>query len=520
MRHNIDVMHVIKNVGENFLGTLLNIEKRTKDTDLARRDLQDMKIGKNLHLVKKNDRWIKPPAPYVLTPIERKQFCSLVKSVRFPDGYAANLGKNVIVEQIMMHLCVHLPQEAILGGPVQSRWMYPVERYLGHLKKYVRNTARPEGSIAEGYVVEEALIFCSHYLRGVDSILDKRGTYDDETTSDVRDYKLDIFRLNGRGIGKRETVRISNISIKKALWFMLTNCSQVEPYLNKHLNFLERQHQAALDFSELQQSTFPSWFSSRIGTMYEQNSSKINEVLLYALSRGPDNRVISHSGYIVNGVKFLVKSRDDHRRTQNCGVTAVGIHNGVEEDYYGYVDEVLEFSFIKGYRVILFKSIWFNTDRKRKHVMFEPHFISIDTTKKAYDEDPFVLANQAKQVFYINDPTRDSGWKIIERSTHRQLWDITDNEDVQDMFEHVGTSSDTTPFQTSNCENFEFHVENGEEEFVEIVDVEAFEDNLDDFIDYDTIPKEISEEPEDLEGLDDSNETNVALFDDSDDKYE
>lgn len=47
------------------------------------------------------------------------------------------------------------------------------------------------------------------------------------------------------------------------------------------------------------------------------------------------------------------------------------------------------------------------------------------------------------------------------------------------MFEHVGTSSDTTPFQTSDCESFVFHVENGEEEFVEIVDVEAFEDSLD-----------------------------------------
>lgn len=163
--------------------------------------------------------------------------------------------------------------------------------------------------------------------------------------------------------------------------------------------------------------------------MYEQNSSEINEEL-YALSRGPDNRVISHSGYIVNGVKFLVKSRDDHRRTQSCGLTTVGIHNGVEEDYYGYVDEVLEFSFIKGYRVILFKCICFDTDRKRKHVMFEPHFISIDTTKKAYDKDPFVLENQAKQVFYINDPTRDSGWKIIERSPHRHLLDIPHNEDV------------------------------------------------------------------------------------------
>ncbi|KAL4298991.1 hypothetical protein AHAS_Ahas17G0056200 [Arachis hypogaea] len=33
--------------------------------------------------------------------------------------------------------------------------------YLGHLKSYVRNKAKSEGSIAEGYVVEEALTFCS-----------------------------------------------------------------------------------------------------------------------------------------------------------------------------------------------------------------------------------------------------------------------------------------------------------------------------------------------------------------------
>jgi hypothetical protein len=30
---------------------------------------------------------------------------------------------------VMMHLPVHLATEAKLGGPVQYRWMYPIERY-------------------------------------------------------------------------------------------------------------------------------------------------------------------------------------------------------------------------------------------------------------------------------------------------------------------------------------------------------------------------------------------------------
>ena len=29
---------------------------------------------------------------------------------------------------VMVHLAVHLPREAILGGPVQYRWMYPIKR--------------------------------------------------------------------------------------------------------------------------------------------------------------------------------------------------------------------------------------------------------------------------------------------------------------------------------------------------------------------------------------------------------
>ena len=51
---------------------------------------------------------------------------------------------------IMVHLMIHLPKEALLGGLVHYRWMYPYERYIKKLKNYVRNRARPEGSIAEG----------------------------------------------------------------------------------------------------------------------------------------------------------------------------------------------------------------------------------------------------------------------------------------------------------------------------------------------------------------------------------
>ncbi|GKG18114.1 hypothetical protein Tco_0372412, partial [Tanacetum coccineum] len=45
---------------------------------------------------------------------------------------------------IMIHVAIHLPDEAILGGPLRYRWMFPFERYMKKLKNYVRNKAKPE----------------------------------------------------------------------------------------------------------------------------------------------------------------------------------------------------------------------------------------------------------------------------------------------------------------------------------------------------------------------------------------
>ncbi|GKF00212.1 putative reverse transcriptase domain, ribonuclease H-like domain, aspartic peptidase domain protein, partial [Tanacetum coccineum] len=68
---------------------------------------------------------------------------------------------------IMIHLVIHLPLEAPEGRPIRPRWMFPFERFMKKLKGYVRNKAKPKGSIAEGYVAEEALTFSSHYFRDV-----------------------------------------------------------------------------------------------------------------------------------------------------------------------------------------------------------------------------------------------------------------------------------------------------------------------------------------------------------------
>ncbi|KAL6508939.1 hypothetical protein OROHE_021498 [Orobanche hederae] len=71
---------------------------------------------------------------------------------------------------IMVHLTIHLIYETRMCGPARMRWMYPVERYLKILKDYVMNRSRPEGCIAERYLIEEAIEFWSEFIPNVEAI--------------------------------------------------------------------------------------------------------------------------------------------------------------------------------------------------------------------------------------------------------------------------------------------------------------------------------------------------------------
>jgi hypothetical protein len=64
----------------------------------------------------------------------------------------------------MMHLLVHLVEEISVLDPVFLHNMFPFKRFMGVLKKYIRNCARLEGSIIKGYGTEEAIEFCADFV--------------------------------------------------------------------------------------------------------------------------------------------------------------------------------------------------------------------------------------------------------------------------------------------------------------------------------------------------------------------
>ena len=65
--------------------------------------------------------------------------------------------------------------------------MFPFERFMGVLKKYVHNRARPEGSISKGYGIEEVIEFCVDFIPhlktiGVPQSLRGKGTLGKKAT--------------------------------------------------------------------------------------------------------------------------------------------------------------------------------------------------------------------------------------------------------------------------------------------------------------------------------------------------
>ena len=62
------------------------------------------------------------------------------------------------------HYLIHQVEAIELCGLVHTRSMWMVERNLKSLKDFVRQRARPDGSMVQGYMVYQSMVYISQYL--------------------------------------------------------------------------------------------------------------------------------------------------------------------------------------------------------------------------------------------------------------------------------------------------------------------------------------------------------------------
>ncbi|XP_045831211.1 uncharacterized protein LOC123922548 [Trifolium pratense] len=104
IRHNLDVMHIEKNVFDNVFNTVMDIKGKTKDNLKARMDLKEYCNRRDLELKEQNNgKIIKPKANYTFNLEQKRAICEWVKGLKMPDGYASNLARCVDMKEGKLH---------------------------------------------------------------------------------------------------------------------------------------------------------------------------------------------------------------------------------------------------------------------------------------------------------------------------------------------------------------------------------------------------------------------------------
>jgi hypothetical protein len=103
LRHNLDVMHIEKNVFEYIFNTVMDVKGKTKDNIKARLDLTLFCNCKNMELVCDRSRVAKPIASFVLEKNAQLLVYKWLKSLCFPNGHASNISRLVNMKECKLY---------------------------------------------------------------------------------------------------------------------------------------------------------------------------------------------------------------------------------------------------------------------------------------------------------------------------------------------------------------------------------------------------------------------------------
>ncbi|XP_071740172.1 uncharacterized protein [Rutidosis leptorrhynchoides] len=377
---------------------------KTKDHLKGRRDLEEMGIRHELHPEPlSNDKVYLPPACFEMDKKEKENF---VKPTPKMLGLKSH-DNHILMQQLL---------------PVAIRNILP--KYLGTLKSYVRNKSKPEGSIVEGYLAEECLSFCFLYLASdVKTIHNKTSrNYDDGGDDNV----LPIFCMPGRPIDATSVVKLSYDTLAIAHSHVLFNCSEIDFLRTEHLNILSHQNpkKCKRDIQHLHSQEFEEWLSDYVD---EDMTSRDNRITsdIETLENGPSEVVKKHKGYVINGFRFHIKDVEKNRTTQNSGVILQALTSSFSSarDNDPIVGDVTYYDVLKDIIELQIK-------------VDENGFTTLDFRGLKQTKEPYVLASQAQQVFYVADPVCND-WKVVIKTTPRDNFDMDEQICIDDVETHL-----------------------------------------------------------------------------------
>lgn len=160
------------------------------------------------------------------------------------------------------------------------------------------------------------------------------------------------------------------------------------------------------------------------------------------LAKEPNLVAMKYSSYTINGIDFHTQSYDEGRSFQSSGVALVaqttsfakgkGDNISVRnKTYYGIIKEILELNYQHEGKVVLFKCDWVDNHVEDEWVQTDQfgvtsvNFKHLFNTGEKISNEPFILATQATQVYYVEDPI-DAEWSTVVVPS---LYDMEESQD-------------------------------------------------------------------------------------------
>ncbi|KAK3204369.1 hypothetical protein Dsin_018415 [Dipteronia sinensis] len=460
--HNLDVMHVEKNICESFIGTLLNIKGKTKDGINSRKDLEEMGIRDELHARQDGKRFRWSAGPYTLSRAEKRIFCERLLELKLPDGYSSNISGKVSLEDckiigLKSHDCHILLQQLL---PVALRGLLPKElrtakfrlcAFYNELCQRVVDKNRLEAledEVAETLCILERFFPPSffdvmvhltiHLAREarIGGPIQYRWQYPFESgymkhgaeigVRYIRNQNFENEKVTeGRPILQGKSKTMTSEMLEIAHRYVLFDTADCDPFIEMHLDELRCSDRRLSKNESLLQKRHMKTFSAWLENKVKMGSSCCKSTTVKWLACKPRKDVMSYSGFIINGHRF--HTRDVDRSTQNSGVSlkaetlcqssaknnsqAIG-----KITYYGVIRDIIVLDYHM-FKVPLFHCDWANI---RNGVKVEDGFTLVNLLQgqHQFEKYPFILASQAKQVSYSREKDNPC-WYVVLKTPAR-----------------------------------------------------------------------------------------------------
>jgi hypothetical protein len=146
----------------------------------------------------------------------------------------------------MEHYKIHLVEQIFVLGPTYMHYMYLYKHHMVVMKGSVRNHAHPEGSMIEGYTIEEIIESYADYIE------------------DGKPIGAPVSRHHGR-LSRKGTKGAKSIMdatykrVHEAHFSIMHQLAVMRPYVEKHLQELHEKNQDGALIMKQHKFHFTTW---------------------------------------------------------------------------------------------------------------------------------------------------------------------------------------------------------------------------------------------------------------------